>query len=101
MHQYFNTDREHSFLLITDNYGHFTANSSVLQMHFESVAYSFLFFLTLDGVQVWACEVSGLNLSLKLLCIVLKHHVGWEVKATRCWMEMKGEREGIQTEAGW
>lgn len=59
------------------------------------------FSLTLDGVQVWACEVSGLNLSLKLLCIVLKHHVGWEVKATRCWMEMKGEREGIQTEAGW
>lgn len=60
-----------------------------------------MFFLVVHSVQVWACEVSGLNLSLKLHGTVLKHHVGWEVKATRCWMEMRGEREGIQTEAGW
>lgn len=43
-----------------------------------------VFFPTLNSVQVWACEVSGLDSSLKLHGTMLKHHVGWEVKATRC-----------------
>lgn len=75
----------------------FVEHNGVFSVH---LFYS-IFILTLNSVQVWAYKVSGLNLSLKIHGTALKHHLGWEVKATRHWMKMRGEREGIQTEAGW